>query len=805
VLAAMLGATSVVAWSAGFGQPTAAAATVSASAVPASGTAAGGSASGASASATTTPAGSAGTVQIPPPPAGTQTVANDGILRMDVNFGTGWFEVVDLRNGAVWTSGPSNPVTYAQNQLWQGILNSQFEMENTTIQRTTASNPQNQNNVQGYAQASLLVQRITNGMSMTYDFQTVAIQYTVDVTIQGAHMIATVPSTSIYEALDPSGNHHPLALGSPLGCEKFPQPKPTDLLSLYFFPKECYELTAISFLPAFGAGHPGQSGYVVVPDGSGAEIAFNKVHPIFTDRYNAHIYGNATVTPNADEWLPHANLPIYGIVHQDAQSPAQSSAMLAVVTQGQGNAKIQVVPAGQRANLYLADVKFEYRPQFNALGIGLTQQLQYQWKPVLGTRQVVYYFLDGSQANYSGIAARYRQYLIQTQHATPLKAPASGTPPLLLQVLNGIREVGVLFAPFERMTTFAQTGQMLQTLHSQGVKSVRVTLEGWMANGLQWKTLPRMWPPDGRLGGVGGLKKLTGQAHSLGDQVVLSVDMYHAYPGASGYNVRLDSLHTEDQLYLQDGGVVGSSFLLSPAYIQSTVFPALVKRLSSIGINGFDFNYFGRNLYPQLLKTAVTQRMQSAADLMSVVSSSKTKLGNAGVQGGNAYAIGPASYFYNAPLTDSGYNFETKSIPLWELVVHGLALYSGREANLLSSPTQDQLQMIEDGGLPAWELTWQSASDLRFTSYNELYTSSFAHWEAAAVAEYKQEVQTGYAQLAYVQMVGNQDVAPGVNVSDYANGAHVIVNFNSTPATVSQFNITVPADNYVVIPGGGSQ
>lgn len=813
MIAASLGASSLLAWSVAAGQPAVAAAAGAAASSSATTIQAGApvpTGTTGAASATTTAA-----VQIPPPPPTFQTVANDGILRMDMNLGTGAFQIVDLRNGALWTSGPNNPATYAVNQLWQSILQGQFEMENTTIERLNASNPQDQYSPAGYFTGTLSVNRIANGVAMTYYFQQPEIKYTVDLTIKGAEMFATVPSTSIYEALNPKGNHALLPLGSPLGCQQYPQPKPQNLLSLYYFPKECYELTSLRFLPAFGAGHAGTAGYVVVPDGSGAEITFNKVHPIYTNEYDAPIYGNATVTPNADQWLPQANLPVYGIVHTNTVNPTQSAAMLAVVTQGQGNAKIQVVPAGQRANLYLADVQFQYRPRFNALGAAgaggsFGSQLEYEWKPILGTRQVEYFFVDGSQATYSGLAATYRQYLIQTQHAKPLTPPSSGIPPLLLHVLNGIREVGVIFSPFERLTTFAQTGQMLQSLHQQGVQSTRVSLEGWMSNGLNWSSLPQIWPADGRLGGVGGLKQLVQEAHSLGDPVVLSVNVMQAFHGGNGYNVRLDSLHTEDQLYLQDSSPVCPStnftcvYLVSPSYVQNTMFPALLRDLGKIPISGFDFTFLARNLYPQFLNKNTINRLQSAADLMSVVAKAKT-LGSAGVQGGNAYAIGPSSYFYNAPLTDSGFNFETRSIPFWELVVHGLALYSGTESNLMSSPTQDTLQMINDGALPDWELTWESASNLRFTTYNQLYTSSFAHWEAAAVAQYKQEVKSGYAQLAYVAMVSNQRLQPGVDESNYANGAHVIVNFNAQPVTLSQYNVTVPGQNYVVIGGGASQ
>jgi hypothetical protein len=144
-------------------------------------------------------------------------------------------------------------------------------------------------------------------------------------------------------------------------------------------------------------------------------------------------------------------------------------------------------------------------------------------------------------------------------------------------------------------------------------------------------------------------------------------------------------------------------------------------------------------------------------------------------------------------------------VPFWEIAVHGLALYSGRESNLLDSPTQQTLQMIEYGALPNWELTWQSPTTLRYTQYDLLYSSQFSQWEPSLLQQYKQEMQTGYAALAYVPITNNYELQPGVYVTTYQNGSNVIVNFNSTAVKLSQFGgVTVAAQNYTVIPGGGA-
>ena len=743
---------------------------------------------------------------VPPTPAGMQAVAEGGTLRLDVNMQTGGFQVVDKRNGYTWQSGLQNTQPYAANEYWRDTLRSQFGMGRTTTERTNEIDQNNQYNTSQDV-ATVQVSRIGGGVAETFNYTSDAISYVVDITLQADHLVVTVPSKSIYESLDPK-SHQPLPLsiaGSAAGakqgaCPRFPPPPPTMSLQLFYFPPECYELSSINFLPAFGAGVPGENGYVVVPDGSGALIDFAKVHPIYTNKYDQPVYGDPTTTPYADAWLPEANMPIFGIVHDSQANAANSAAMLGVITEGAATASIEVVPAGQRAKLYLASVNFTYRPQYNALGIGMARSLEYSWQPVLGDRQVTYYFLNGGAANYSGLATRYRQYLIDTQHATPLTPQPQ--PPLLLHVLNGAREAGVQFDPFMQLTTFQQTQQMLKDLKAAGVGAVRATLEGWMQNGVEWTTLPTIWPPDGRLGGTGGLSHLAAWTKANGDQLVLATNVYHAYKSSGKFNVRADSLHQESQLILQD---FYKAYLISPDFAQKTLYPALRQRMQKIGVNGTDFDYLARDVYPNFAPKHLLDRVQSADAWMSMVSGAKTHLGSAGVQGGNTYAVGSADYFYDAPTTDSGFNYETKGIPFWEIAVHGLALYSGREFNLLSTPQLDKLQSIEDGALPSWELTWQPASELRYTYYNTLYSSQFSQWAKQAEQEYQQEAQRGYARLAYVAMTGNENLAPGVDVSDYADGSHVVVNYNAQPATLSaQYGgRVVPAQDYIVISGGG--
>lgn len=784
-LAVALGAATMVVWTVG-SRPEAAAPAVSTDLAASSTTATASSSS--SSTAVNTKLTTSGT--LPAVPTGYTVVEDNGTLRMAVdmqhclpqpgcNYGN--IQIVDERNGYAWYSAVPNPTTYAQNQHWQGVLGSDFLMGFTNEERTGGSNtPANTPYQPPYGSygADLTVTQIPNGVSMTYTFNYYTpITMVANLVLSGNKLTVTIPWKDIKA---PS-------------CARYPKPQPLNSLTILYIPPECDELTKIDVLPSFGAQQPGTQGYLVLPDGSGALVKFAVNHPVYKIPYTAPIYGDQTVTPADDNWAPEASMPIFGMVNSQAQA-----GLLSVVSEGAADATINLIPASQQAFLYMAYAEFTYRPQYTALQEGLQKTQKYSWQAVPGDRQVTYYFLAGQQANYSGMAQQYRQYLINNQHAQPLKAQPK--PPFLMQVLNGIREVGVLFDPFKAATTFSQTQQMLQSLQSQGVGPIRVSLEGWQQNGYNWKTLPTQWPPAGQLGGTAGLQALASYAKQHGDQLVLTMNMYEAFRSGNGFNINKDSLHYQSQLLLLNGN---GSYLISPDVAAKSLFPPLLQDAGKVGIAGMDFDYLARNVYPNYEPQHTLSRSQSEQYLMGMVAQATSHLGTGGVQGGNLYAIGSANYFYNAPVTDSGFVYESQAVPFWEMAVHGLALYSGQESNLRSSPTQQRLQMIEDGALPVYELTWSPSTVLRYTNYNNLYSSQFSAWEKQAVSDYTQEQQSGYGALAYVAMVSNETIAPGVTETDYANGARVLVNFTSQPYA-SSYGVTVPAENYVVVGGGGT-
>src|SRR5690606_29735802 len=92
-----------------------------------------------------------------------------------------------------------------------------------------------------------------------------------------------------------------------------------------------------------------------------------------------------------------------------------SHAMLGIIEKGAGNAYLTYSPADNaQSDLNRMQINFEYRTSYvqrlNASGTSSVSRVQENMNPF--DIKVKYIFLNGHDANYVGMANRYREYLI---------------------------------------------------------------------------------------------------------------------------------------------------------------------------------------------------------------------------------------------------------------------------------------------------------------------------------------------------------------------------------------------------------
>ncbi len=255
------------------------------------------------------------------------------------------------------------------------------------------------------------------------------------------------------------------------------------------------KLSKVSFMSFFGSVYEDTiPGYMMVPDGSGALIRFQKAKA-YQSGYSRKVYGNDlaidkdTTTSNlngnrTDDYATEENqlsLPLWGMVHGENQN-----GYLATVDSGELYTVINAIPAGaenQTVKFSRAYADFVFRCQYdkrisNAKVLTVPQEEMNVVNPKL-----TFTFLAGENANYSGMAEVYRSQLLKEEVLSKSKTEDKGNVPLFLHVAGSEVQKGFLTNGLARLTDAEQAAKMLKKLNKEGIENVSMTLSGWNKGG----------------------------------------------------------------------------------------------------------------------------------------------------------------------------------------------------------------------------------------------------------------------------------------------------------------------------------
>lgn len=569
-------------------------------------------------------------------------------------------------------------------------------------------------------------------------------------------------------------------------------------------------LTSLEPLPFFHAARETDEGAMFLPDGSGALLEFRKEHQAYLKGYSEYIYGadptflkqgHTNIDSDWRQALPPKEavaLPVFGIYKN-------GTGFLAIVTQGETDAKINGVPAGVRSiALYRASTEFLVRKD-DVIFVGNSGQIPYyQGKPLAGDRTVRYVLLEGEDAGYVGMAKAYRSYLTTEQGVKPV---VQASVPLSVDILGGLKRDEIIGSTFIRMTTFEQVRQMIDAYAQAGVTELALSLDGWSHDGL-YGDQPDHFPVDKHLGGSKELKELAQYASGKGVELDLKANYVRAYQDSDGIRASKDSVRGLNREVLKNSNYYLSSpwnnnnelfYLLKPERTYRKHVARELDDYASLGISGVLFDYVGKLLYSdQDEGSAGTDRKGTAAAYLSALDSYRTKLGRTAVEYGFAYTLGHTDRIEGAPLDSSGFVYTDKTVPFYPLVLHGLVPYSSSAVNLFDDPVTQSLRAVEYGAEPRYELTYEPTSRLQRTIEDRLFSSAFADWLEPSVKNYRSQKEL-LEKIKNQQMVGHTELQPGLFKTTYQNGVHVYVNYNTE--SVAAEGLTVGAQSYAVTGG----
>ena len=577
---------------------------------------------------------------------------------------------------------------------------------------------------------------------------------------------------------------------------------PTSLIS---YDEEHYSLLEIGVLEYFGAAVHTEEGYLLIPDGSGAVVGFNRQGDKLGNDIRMPVYGydRALTYTSGYENLMTVFLPVFGIV-------SSQGTLFATVEEGEAVTDLIANSGGNVSGYARVGAAFSYRDydSFEYKDVNT----QYSWTiadqhPYDGTFRINYVILPQG-AGYSEMAAYYRQTL-----ALESKIDRVG-----LQMVVGLygsvnHDDEILFVPVKRqvaLTTFEDAAVLAAQLQDGGVNRLNLRYIGWSSTGLDNSaftsaSLPRV------LGGKSALKSLR---QSLEDREIgLYFDADFAYVANprlfDGFTATSDTSRMLDKTYSGYNEVRLSSGLMNEKKFKYTLRPAVMlsffekfnRSYSKLELGGLSVGTLGGNLNSDKnVKTGVNR--STAQRYVQEILNRASDQYDLMTEGANRYVFEYASWLLDVPSAASGYPDADYSVPFLQMVLHGSLQYTTAPINLSGNYRTEVLKAIETGAGLYFELAYQNADLLKTSNQADLYSVDYETWKEKLLDCYR-EVDGVIGDLALEPIVSHRSLADGVSCVTYAGGTVVYVNY--TDADFVDGKIIVAAGSYLRVDQGGTE
>lgn len=643
------------------------------------------------------------------------------------------------------------------NETWKGFLQSgivvELQEETNTMQRKLG--------IEGSG-AQVSVEMIPGGFRAKLDYPTQELGFEAEVKLyDDGSITACIPESSIYENAD----------NKKIG-------------NIYMFP-----LLGSSRLDE-------KEGYMFVPDGNGALIYLDDKDGRFDSGYVQKVYGSDIGVGESyvlsllwGRYETHNDAemilaPVYGMVHTD-----DGMGYLAVIESGDEEASIYATPNGAYSDYNWITAAFRkcttyIQPTSNSGGsvTKVTDRIKYDIN-------VRYMFVDGADANYTGLAKRYRDYLIEKDELVKVEDDFK----VRLDFLGLDVENWMLWKKDAPVTTVDNIREIYADLESEGVTDILSIYKGWQDGGIF--DLPvTSYDVDSSIGGARELSKLMDECEGKNIDFYLFTDGVRANTETG--NTTFDTVKKMDKrLYTQDTYQnVYREFVYWTPQKSLQNLQLLQKNFVKKGVNKIALSEIGNTMFTYTMGDTMQTRLVSKylyGEALRQISENMDLMLEAPVQCYWQYA----KAIVDMPIADSDYIYTDQSVPFLSIALKGILPMYGDYVNFEANEREYFLKLVETGIYPSFYLTYENPSELIYTNSSDVYTAQYS--------VYRDQILNYYDELSEVSertkgsMIVNHEITDtGVTIVTYDNGVKLYINYDETERKAE--DVTVPALSYVI-------
>lgn len=555
----------------------------------------------------------------------------------------------------------------------------------------------------------------------------------------------------------------------------------------------------ISLYPFMGYTYMDEKeGYMLVPDGNGALIYLDNKEGRYSTGFSQMIYGTdagfAEKVTQSYLWGKYDTVvsankvlaPIFGMAHTEDEL-----AYLAVVENGEKRAYIEAQPNGALVNYNRCFARFVLRTVYVQ---PLNQSNSGTVKTVEADRMhsdltVRYLLLDGEEADYSGMAVAYREYLLEKELISQ-KDTSYNT---RVDFLGTDREEFLMGTTAVTMTTVDQIKEMYKQLQDAGVETLLTVYKGWQEGGIYGLPI-NSYKAEGSIGGTKALTNLIKTSAEEGYHMYLYNDALRinartsltTFDAMKMINKRTFKEEVNEQVY-------DTFYYLMPGVTRNkleTFLKSYTKNgadnIALAGISNSLFSYSSRGVFYDRYDTAEVYE-----DTIAGIDEGAKLI----LEQPFAYLWNHTEAFLDMPLGSSEYMYIDEEVPFLSMVLKGIVPMYSDYVNFEADKTEFFLRMVESGVYPSFYLTYENSSALIYTNSSDLYSTQFSTYESTVV-EYDAKLREIAEQVNGAHILDHVKMENGVTKVTYDNGVVIYVNYSKNSATVD--GVTIDPLSYKV-------
>lgn len=430
-----------------------------------------------------------------------------------------------------------------------------------------------------------------------------------------------------------------------------------------------------------------------------------------------------------------------------------------------------------------------------------------QLRPIYENIEITIYELTGNDANYSGMARKYREHQLKYAGIRPLSARARERD-TLKYALDAV-EIRIRHAwkpappeilhqtienepPMHVAMDFKRVEDLIAEMKRQGVEKAELCLVGWNRKGHDGRW-PQIFPVEPDLGGEEGLKHLIQTAQEAGYQIVCHTNSSDAYTVAECWDEDYIIKNRDGSLKEHGENWSGGKMYQVCAKASWEKFAQSdLPKVAALGFRGIHYIDVISVVPPRTCwdpKHPTTTR-ECVEYWNKILHFAGEQFGGIASEGAYDFAVPELDFslYVNFNLMGDHPAICDEVIPLWQIVYHGI-VSSNPSAETVNMPIKGEkarLKFYEFGGRPALyyyskfvdhregRSNWMGETDFLCDTDEQLQTSVTRMKKM--MDEYKP-----LADLQYCYIYSHDKLAEGIYRTVYENGVQMVFNYTDAP------------------------